>query len=66
MLAAVELTAFILALALILAGGLAELRTEIRVARRDRVGVAEWVWIILPVLFLFAVVVFAAEYGLRG
>lgn len=65
MLAAVALTAFIIALVLILVGGLVELRTEIRVAVRDRVGVTEWVWIILPVVFLFAVCVFAAEHGLR-
>jgi len=66
MLADVELVAFIIALTLILVGGLLELRTEIRVGRRDRVGVIEWAWVILPVIFLTLVVVLAAEQGLRG
>lgn len=59
------LIAFIAAMILILVGGLIELRNEIVVARRDRVGVGEWIWIILPVLFLALVVILAAEDGVR-
>lgn len=59
------LAAFIVAMVLILVGGLIELRNEIVVARRDRVGVVEWIWIILPVVFLALVVILAAETGVR-
>ncbi len=59
------LAAFIIAMVLILVGGLIELRNEIVVARRDRVGVVEWIWIILPVVFLALVVILAAETGVR-
>lgn len=65
MLADVRLAAFIVAMVLILVGGLSELRQEIIEARRTNAAVLEWVWIILPVLFLAFVVVLAAEAGLR-
>lgn len=59
------LFAFIIAMVFILVGGLVELRNEIIAARRERLGVVEWVWIILPVVFLAVVVILAAEAGVR-
>ncbi len=65
MLADVRLAAFIVAMVLILVGGLSELRQEIIEAKRTQAAALEWVWIILPVVFLALVVILAAEAGLR-
>ncbi len=59
------LLAFIIAMVLILVGGLIELRNEIVAARREKASAVEWAWIVLPVLFLALIVILAAEAGVR-
>lgn len=61
----VPLLAFIIAMVLILVGGLIELRNEIVAARREKASAVEWAWIVLPVLFLALIVILAAEAGVR-
>lgn len=59
-----QLAALIIAVALIAAGAIMELRAEIVEARRTHAGWLEWTWIVLPVLFLGLLVVLSARAGM--